>query len=322
VHQPEGLVAYYLLDDAAVRKLAEGSTLNTDDRTLLEYHAPQTLLTSSLFEANQELIAQFREGPLPTNLEPSEIQRALEGGSLSALDLNDVANARSFLRALEFQPKSVPHYIAQGRFALMQGDLADSKSFLNSALKQDPDSSEVMHWLAVTEHRNGEDASARLLVDQILKRHPRFLPALTDEMEFAADRKDFRIALLAQLNRMAVMPDPPASEYCRLGAIWMKIFNFAEAEPVLLRGISKDPYSYACHLGLGELYRETGRLPLARQHFELVVRFYPDYDPVIFRSLAGVYLALGDSHSAMATLRKGLRLFPDDTDLQKAVPVK
>jgi spermidine synthase/Tfp pilus assembly protein PilF len=322
VHQPEGLVAYYLLDDATVRKLAEGSTLNTDDRTLLEYHAPQTLLTSSLFEANQELIAQFREGPLPTNLEPSEIQRALEGGSLSALDLNDVANARSFLRALEFQPKSVPHYIAQGRFALMQGDLADSKSFLNSALKQDPDSSEVMHWLAVTEHRNGEDASARLLVDQILKRHPHFLPALTDEMEFAADRKDFRIALLAQLNRMAVMPDPPASEYCRLGAIWMKIFNFAEAEPVLLRGISKDPYSYACHLGLGELYRETGRLPLARQHFELVVRFYPDYDPVIFRSLAGVYLALGDSHSAMATLRKGLRLFPDDTDLQKAVPVK
>ena len=322
VHQPEGLVAYYLLDDAAVRKLAKGTILNTDNRTLLEYHAPQTLLTSSLFEANQEFIAQFREGPLPTNLGPSEVQRALEGGSLTALDLNNVANARNFLRALEFQPESVPHYIAQGRFALMQGDLADAKSFLNAALKKDPDSSEVMHWLAVTEHRSGEDAHARLLVDQILKRHPRFLPALTDEMEFAADRKDFRIALLAQLNRIAVMPDPRASEYCRLGAIWMKMSNLAEAEPVLLRGISKDPYSYACHLGLGELYRETGRLSLARQHFELIVRFYPDYDPVIFRSLAGVYLALGDSHSAIVTLRKGLRLFPDDPDLQKAVPGK
>src|SRR5437899_1080680 len=82
VHQPEGLVAYYLLDDAAVRKLAKGTILNTDNRTLLEYHAPQTLLTSSLFEANQEFIAQFREGPLPTNLGPSEVQRALEGGSL------------------------------------------------------------------------------------------------------------------------------------------------------------------------------------------------------------------------------------------------
>src|SRR5207244_7625671 len=105
----------------------------------------------------------------------------------------------------------------------------------------------------------------------------------------------------------AMMPDPPASEYCRLGAIWMKMSNLAEAEPVLLRGISKDPYSYACHLGLGELYRETGRLSLARQHFELIVRFYPDYDPVIFRSLAGVYLALGDSHSAIVD-RKSTRL--------------
>jgi len=322
VHQPEGLVAYYLLDDAAVRKLAEGSTLNTDDRTLLEYHAPQTVLTPGLSEANQELITQFRKGPLPTNLEPSEVQHALEGGSLTAFDLGDEANARNFVRALESQPESAPHYIAQGRFALMQGALTDAKSFLEAALKRDPDSPEAMHWLAIAEHRSGEDTSARSHVDEILKRHPRFLPALSDEMEFAADRKDFRIALLAQLNRLAVIPDPPASEYCRLGAIWMKMSNVEEAEPVLLRGTLKDPYSYACHLQLGELYRETGRFSLARQHFELVVRLYPDYDPTIFRSLAGVYLGLGDSHSAMAALRKGLRLFPDDPELQKAVPAK
>ena len=322
VHQPEGLVAYYLLDDAAVRKLAEGSTLNTDDRTLLEYHAPQTVLTPGLSEANQELITQFRKGPLPTNLEPSEVQHALEGGSLTAFDLGDEANARNFVRALESQPESAPHYIAQGRFALMQGALTDAKSFLEAALKRDPDSPEAMHWLAIAEHRSGEDTSARSHVDEILKRHPRFLPALSDEMEFAADRKDFRIALLAQLNRLAVIPDPPASEYCRLGAIWMKMSNVEEAEPVLLRGTLKDPYSYACHLQLGELYRETGRFSLAREHFELVVRLYPDYDPTIFRSLAGVYLGLGDSHSAMAALRKGLRLFPDDPELQKAVPAK
>src|SRR5882762_2275063 len=322
VHQPEGLVAYYLLDDAAVRKLAEGSTLNTDDPTLLEYHAPQAVLIPGLFDANQDLIAQFRKGPLPTNLEPSEVQRVLEAGSLTALDLSDEANARNFVRALESQPESALHYIVQGRFALMLGALTDAKSFLEAAIKRDPDSPEAMHWLAIAEHRSGEDTSARSHVDEILKRHPRFLPALSDEMEFAADRKDFRIALLAQLNRMAVMPDPPASEYCRLGAIWMKMSNLAEAEPVLLRGTLKDPYSYTCHLELGELYRESGRFSLARLHFELVVRFYPDYDPTIFRSLAGVYLALGDSHSAIATLRKGLRLFPDDPELQKAVPRK
>ncbi len=319
VHQPEGLVAYYLLDDSAVRKLAAGSTLNTDDRTLLEYHAPQTVLTPNLSAANQELITQFRNGPLPTNLEPSEVQSALEAGAFTGLDLSDEAIVRSFVRALESQPKTALHYIVQGRFALMKGALSDGKSFLEAALKVDPDSPEAMHWLAIAEHRSGEDTSARLLVDEILKRHPHFLPALTDEMEFAVDRKDFRIALLAQMNRMAVMPDPPASEYCRLGTIWIKMSNLAEAEPVLLRGTLKDPYSYACHLELGEVYADTGRFPLARQHFEWVVRFYPDYDPTIFRALARVYVALGDFNSATATLRKGLLLFPDNQELQKAV---
>ncbi|HMI50795.1 MAG TPA: fused MFS/spermidine synthase [Candidatus Saccharimonadales bacterium] len=319
IHQPEGLVAYYLLDDAAVRKLSLGSKLNTDDRTLLEYHAPQTVLTPGLFEANQELITQLRQKPLPTNLEESDVGRALEAGALTALDTGDALRAKDFLVALKSQPESAPHSFVEGRLALMQGALTDAKSFLEAAVKQDPDSPEAMHWLATAEHRSGEDVSARSRVDQILKRYPRFLPALTDEMEFAADRRDFRIALIAQLNRMAVMPDVPASEYCRLGAIWIKMSDLAEAEPVLLRGTLKDPYSYACHLELGELYRETGRLPLARQHFELVVRFYPDYEPTIFRSLAGVYLALGDRHAAMATVRKGLRLFPDDPQLQKAV---
>lgn len=319
VHAPEGLIAYYLLDNSAVRRLAEGSAMNTDDRTLLEYHAPQTLLASGLSETNQALIARFRTAPLPPNLEPSETQSTLEAGSMTALDLNDPAAARMFLKALETAPRSSSGYIAEGRFALMNQDLSSAKSNFETALRMEPDSPQAMHWLAVTEHKKGEDSDARSLVAQILKTHPRFLPALTDEMESATDRKDFRIALLAQLNRMAVMPDPPASEYCRLGAIWMKISNFAEAEPVLFRGVSKDPYSYACHLELGELYRHAGQLPLARENLELVVRFYPDYDPAVFTALANVYTGLGDAHSAAAILRKGLRLFPSDLELKRAV---
>ena len=118
---------------------------------------------------------------------------------------------------------------------------------------------------------------------------------------------------------MVLMGDPPASEYCRLGAIWEKIPNLAEAEPVLLKGLSKDPYSYACHLELGELYREEKQLAPARQNFEWVVRFFPELDPTIFRSLAGIDLMLGDRRAARATLNEGRRLFPEDTELQKAV---
>jgi spermidine synthase len=318
VQQPEGLVAYYLLDDAAVRKLGAGGVLNTDDRTLLEYHAPQTLLTRDLFAANQGLITQLRTSPLPANLEPSEVRRALEVGVETALDLKEAPNAQRFLNALNSQPESLSRGIAQGRLNLMSGDLTDAKAALQTALKLEPNSPEAMHWLAVAENRDGEAVAARALVDKILEQDPHYLPALGDEMEFAADRKDYRIALLAQLSRMKVLSDPPASEYCRLGAIWVKMSNLAEAEPVLIKGTLKDPYSYACNLELGELYRETGRFASAQERFETVIRLYPDSDVSVYKSLAGLYSSVGEPKSAQSTLRKGHRIFPDDGELQRA----
>jgi len=317
VQQPEGLAAYFLLDDSAVRKLAEGSTLNTDDRTLLEYHAPQSLLERGMIDADQELIAELRSGPLPEKLDPSEIQRALEAGVATALDLNDAPNAKRFLGALESQPESASRHIAQGRLELIEGALPNAKASLEAALRLDTDSLDAMHWLAIAEHRSGEDDSARLRVREILKRNPRFLLAIDDEMQFAVDRRDFRTAVSAQLTRVAVMRDPPASEYCRLGLIWLSMSNLAEAESALLKGILKDPYSYACHVGLGQLYWRSGRLPQARDNFEWVVRFFPDTDVNTFTSLAAVYNALGDKKTALSILRKGSRLFPDNGELRK-----
>ena len=318
IHDPGGIVAYFLLDHAGVRHLAEGSVLNTDDNTVLEYHAPKTMLMSGLSDANEELIAQFQRTALPPNLEPGEVRRALEAGTETALDLDDKAKARSLMEALRSQPQSSQNYLAKGRYALLQGNLFNARSLLEEAHNADPYSLQAMHWLAIAEHRGGDDVSAQSLVARMLSHDSSFLPALEDEMLFATDRKDFQAALQAQIKRIALMPDAPALEYCRLGAMWMKISKPDEAEPVLLNGTSKDPYSFACHLDLGELYRETGRLSLARQQLEWIVRFFPDADAAVFRSLAGVDAALGDMKSARSVLRKGRRIFPDSTELQNA----
>lgn len=320
VHEPEALTAYYLLDDAALRKMSDGAAVNTDNRTSLEYRAPQTVLSSGLYETNQELINSFRNGPLPPNLESSDVSRALLAGSVTAIDLGDAITIDKFLGALKSQPDSAAKDFAQGLLALTRGVFTDSKSLFKSALSKDPRSLDATHWLAVAEYRSGDEASARARIDELLRRNPNYLAALTDKMEFAVDRSNWGIALLSQLNRMAVMPDAQASEYCRLGAIWMKMANVQEAEPVLVRGLSKDPYSYSCHLQLGELYRETGRFPQARKHFEFVIRFYPDYNATVFASLASVYLNLGDAKAADAILRKGRRVFPGKLGADGAIP--
>jgi tetratricopeptide (TPR) repeat protein len=117
---------------------------------------------------------------------------------------------------------------------------------------------------------------------------------------------------------MALMPNPPAYEYGRLGALWLKLPNVAAAESVLLKGLAKDPYCYACHLELGEVYVRTNKLMLARCHFEWVIRFFPDSDPAAFTSLVVIDRFLNDMESARSVLNEGLRLFPHDAGLLRA----
>ncbi len=317
IHQPEGLAAYFLLDDAAVRQLARGSRLNTDDRTLLEYDAPRSLLASDAIDFDQEIVARFRGAPLPPNMDPSEAGRALEDGLGTALDLNDPAGAKAFLKALESAPESATHDVAKGRLALMEGAIPDAKQFLEAALRLDPQSTEAAYWLAAADHRSGDDASAISIINKILESNPRFMPALEELMELSAARQDFQTALSVQLRRIALMPSPPAYEYGRLGVLLIKTSDFSKAEAVLLKGLAEDSYCYTCHFELGELYLRTSRLPLARQNFQWTVRFFPDTDAAAFRSLIAVDLMLGDKQSARAVLNEGLRVFPEDTVLLK-----
>src|SRR5574341_936818 len=56
LRRPEGLIGYHRLDDADLRKLAEGSVRNTDDRNRLEYRAPRGLLVKGLEDQNREIL--------------------------------------------------------------------------------------------------------------------------------------------------------------------------------------------------------------------------------------------------------------------------
>jgi spermidine synthase len=311
VHEPEGLVAYFLLEDRAVRKLGEGSVRNTDDRTLLEYHAPRTLLEGGLLLRNQEVIGKLNTSVLPWEATTgnAEVQRELLAGMETALDLKDVRNAERFVEALQKEPETVEGDIGQGRLELLRGKLVEAQEKLEAALKLDVGSTEAMHWLARVEEKRGEKSEARNLVDKILAQDPGNLEALTDEMEFAADRSNYAVAALAQMARMKRMPEVQAAEYCRLGAIWVKLRNLPQAEQALGIGLGKDPYSYSCNLAMGEVYRETGRTAEARASFEKLLRWYPDGDPQAYEALAELEEKMGDRDAAWNTRKKSERIF-------------
>ncbi|HYL09640.1 MAG TPA: fused MFS/spermidine synthase, partial [Candidatus Acidoferrales bacterium] len=320
--RPESISAYFLLDDAGARRLAAGSVLNTDDLTLLEYHAPRALLSRGLVQTNSDLLREFRDGLLPVNLDPAATPAALEGAAETHLELQDTSAAQDCLNALDAQPVTSTLALLRGRVQFAQNQFSAARASFEIARDLDPDSLEGAHWLAVLEHHFGDDAGAHRLLGEILRRDANFLPALTDRMEFARDREDWPAAAQAQIARMAAMPHPAPEEYCTLGEFWLRARNLAEAERVYLRGISEEPYSYSCHRNLANLYKTAGRFAEARAHLEFVVRYFPDGDSETYSSLAEVDRALGDPRSALAVLQKGRRIFPGDSALQDVLSGK
>lgn len=319
LRQPEGIVAYFMLNDEGVRRMAAGSVLNTDDKTLLEYHAPRALLNHRLSEKNRELIIQFHKGLLPDNLDSSEDRRALEATADTLFALDEVSSAAPYLRALDKESPTALSEILHGRVHLTANRVDKAQAAFENALRLDPASLETLHWLAIVDHRRAANASAESRVTQILGRDPQFRLALADRVQFAQDLNNYRAAALAQTELLRATANPAAMEYCRLGEFWLRASNPVEGERALLKGVELDPYNLSCHRNLGEFYRHNGQMDLARKHLELIVRYYPDTDPAPFMSLADVDRALGDNRAARQALRKGHRIFPEDESLRRAL---
>ncbi len=317
LRHPEGLVAYYALNDTAVRRIAAGSVLNTDDRTLLEYHAPRALLNRSLFDSNAKLIFENREGLLPANLDHAETRRALEAAAETNYRLANIPNAVAYLKALENEPPTSNLEIIRGLVQLSDGHVDAAQTHFENAAHLDPDSLYALHWLAVVAHEKKEEAAANARISEILLRDPNFQPALADRVKFASDTQDWPTAVAGQKVVLKSSKNPPALEFCRLGEFLLHTQSLAEAEKAFLTGNLVDPYSYSCNRNLAELYRQTGFPDRARQRLDFIVRFFPDADPTVYTSLFTVDNSLGDHVAAQAALKKGRRLFPLDESLQR-----
>jgi tetratricopeptide (TPR) repeat protein len=319
LRHPEGILAYYSLDDAAVRKLAAGSVLNTDDRTLLEYHAPRSLLDVTLSDKNVLMLQQQRTRLLPANLDPAEARRVLLGMAETHFTLEDNLIMPSLLTALQNEPPGADLEILRGRVALQQNQLDVARRYFENAASLDANSLEAKHWLAVAAHRQNDRQTSEKLLAEILARDPAFQPALTDRVRFATDFQEWPGAAAAQEALLNTMNTPPALEYCRLGEFLLAAQKPAASETAFLRGNLVDPYNYPCNRDLAELYRQTGHRDRARKYLEIVETFFPDADPALYVSLASVDESLGDHRAARTALQKGARIFPANESLRKAL---
>jgi tetratricopeptide (TPR) repeat protein len=312
-----GIFGFYLLDDAGLRKLSAGAPINTDDRTLLEYHAPRSLLVHGLEDENRDSILLQQTNPLPEDVPPDTRDQILAAAAATSVNQDDPDGADRFLLALDNRPVTATIDTIRGRAALARSNFQTAFHAFDAALALDPNSADAAWGLAEANRHFGNNDKAREELRQILNRDPGNPRAIASLAKLDMDFSRWTEAEALQHRAIAADPGSGAATRAQLAQILLSEGKPEEAYRAMLDCLAADPYNYQSHLNLGELLANEKKWREARPHLEFVMRYFPDQDSGIYSLLYLADLALGDRRAAAKAARFGLRMFPDNADLKR-----
>ena len=315
MNDPAGLFGFYMLDDAALRTYTSGARINTDDLTLLEYHAPRSLLVHGLEDKNRSEILAAQRNVLPEDL-PSQLRdTALAAAAETSLNLDDADSADHFLQALENRPVTSAIAIARGRTALAHSNYQTAFHSFDAALAIDPGSLDAAWGVAEADRKFGNNEKARQEFSRILDRDPNNLQALQSLRQLDTDFSRWPEAESLAQRLIAADPHAGAAAYAHLGEIFFRAGDLEHAYAAIQDALARDPYNFQARVNLGQLLARQQKWTEARQNLEFVKRYFPDEDSAIYSLLFRVDNLLGEPHAADEALRFGLRMFPDSSEL-------
>src|ERR1019366_5600818 len=311
------LFGFYMLDDAGLRTFSPGARINTDDLTLLEYHAPRSLLARGLEDKNRREILHAQKNILPEDLPLQLRDETLAAAAATSLNLEDTESSDRFLVALENRPVTASIAIVRGRAALAHSNFQTAYRAFGAALAIDPNSIQAAWGLAETDRRFGNNEKARQALTSILERDPKNVPALQSLTQLDIDFSRWQEAESLERRLIAAGPRTGAVPYAALGGILLQSGDLEDAYAAMQDCLARDPYNFQTHVNLGVLLSRQKKWAEARQHLEFVMRYFPDDDATIYPLLFQADNALGDPRAAAEAVRFGLRMFPDNSDLQR-----
>jgi spermidine synthase len=315
--EPAGLFGFYLLDDAGLRHFSFGAQINTDDLTLLEYHAPRSLLIHGLEDKNRAAILLAQMDALPEGFAQDQRDVALAAAATTSLNVDDADGADHFLHALDNRPVTAGIAIARGRAALAHSNFQIAYHAFDAALVLDPNSIQAAWGRAETDRRFGNNEKARQAFRHILERDPNNLPALESLRHLATDFSRWPEAEDLERRLIAADPHAGAAAYAQLADTLLRAGDSERAYQAMQDCLARDPYNFQTRLNLGSLLRTQKKWAEARQHLEFVRRYFPDSDVGTYTLLFEVDNALDDPRAAADAVRFGLRMFPGNSDLQR-----
>jgi tetratricopeptide (TPR) repeat protein len=114
-----------------------------------------------------------------------------------------------------------------------------------------------------------------------------------------------------------VDPHAGAGGYSQLAEMLIRAGKLDAALAAIQQSLARDPYNFQANLNWAELLHRQKKWNEARDRLELVRRYFPDGDAETYTLLYEVCHELGDTRAAADAVRFGLRMFPDNADLQR-----
>jgi tetratricopeptide (TPR) repeat protein len=124
-----------------------------------------------------------------------------------------------------------------------------------------------------------------------------------------------------QRRIMTAAAHPDTAANAQLAEILLHEGKLDEAYRAIMDCLAEDRYSYQAHLNLGKLLAQQNKWAEARKHLEFVMRFYPDENSEVYPLLFTADKTLGDPLAAARAVKFGLRVFPDNSELQRLKPL-
>ena len=319
--EPAGLLAYYLLNDDELRDFSRGARLNTDDLTLLEYHAPPALLVQGLQDQNHAAILRAQKDILPADRPADQRDNDSSRRGHHVHDARGCGRSRPLCQGpgRRAQPrrraKSSP-----GAWRLPTTSWTPARRDFEQALALDRNSNDALWGSAEVNRHTGNIDDQKLAWQQyqtILMRDPKNLPALESLISLDMDNSRWPEAAEVEKRLIATEPHPVANDYEELAEILLRLGQEDAARNALQQCLQLDPYNFKAHLYLGGFYRHEQLWTEAQEHLEFIRRFSPHADPATYSMLYDVYTAMGNSQAAAEAVKFGLRVFPGNADLQR-----
>ncbi len=191
--------------------------------------------------------------------------------------------------------------------------LDEAESIYRQILKQDPNHSNTLYYLATLAHQKGHHQTAVELVTKAVSnngKEPKYYFLLGRIFHTLSLLND---AIKSYLKGIELNPEY-TDAYCDLGVLYMEKSQLDKALQYFRQALCCNPDLIEAHLNLGSITYRQGSTENAITHFRKVLELKPDYAPAYY-NLGIAYNTLGKTQVAIKHYRHALLLDPEYTEV-------